>query len=65
MTETELIRATNRVKISTALTILRDILPDEEYMISKEELCEIMSPLRAIEERLFGSYECEEEKVRL
>lgn len=59
MTEIEYIKATNRVKVSMSLTILRDVLPGEDYMVGKEEFREILSRLQAIEERLFASYECD------
>lgn len=55
MTEIEYIKATNRVKVSMALIILRDVLPGEDYMVGKEEFREILSRLQAIEERLFAS----------
>lgn len=58
--EIEYIRATNRVKVSMALAILRDVLPGEDYIVGKEEFREIHSRLQAIEDRLFNSYECEE-----
>jgi|GEM_PF-2269041 len=58
MTETEYLRATNRVKVSMALVILRDVLPD--YGITNDELTEITSRLRRAEEKLFASYELQE-----
>lgn len=58
--ESEYIIATNRVKISMALTILRDVLPDSEYGITPEELSEVKALLRRHEEKLFSLYETEQ-----
>ena len=60
MTETEYIRATNRVKVSMALTILRDILIGEDYGITDAELTEITKRLSQAQDKLFTSYKCEE-----
>lgn len=57
MTEQDYLKATNRVKVSAALVILRDVLPGEIYGISAQELCEITSRLKRAEEQLFSSYE--------
>lgn len=61
MKENEYIKATNRVKISAALTILRDVLPGAEYGISTYEITEIKIRVRAAEDKLFSSYELQEE----
>jgi len=53
MTETEYIRATNRVKVSMALTILRDILVGEGYGITDAELTEITKRLSRAQDKLF------------
>lgn len=58
MTEREYIAATNRVKISMSLTLLRDVLPGEHYGISQEQLAEIVSKLGVAETDLFQSYDC-------
>jgi hypothetical protein len=62
MKESEYIKATNRVKISLALTILRDVLPseDDEYGITDNELAAIRRPLAQAEEKLFSLIETEE-----
>lgn len=60
MTEIEYIRATNRVKISMALTILRDVLPGDDYAITDVELIEITKRLSRAQDKLFASYKCEE-----
>lgn len=60
MKETEYIKATNRVKVSMALTILRDVLPGKDYGISAEDLTEIAKRLRKAEEELFSSFEITE-----
>lgn len=59
MTEIEYLRATNRAKVSIALTIMRDVLPGagDEYGISGEEKSEIMRLLSLAESKLFASYE--------
>lgn len=60
MKESEYIIATNRVKVSAALTIVRDVLPGEDYGISQKDLSEIYIRLSDAEERLFKSYSCDE-----
>jgi len=57
MKERDYIKATNRVKVSAALTILRDVLAGDEYGITTNELSQITSKLRRAEEKLFTSYE--------
>jgi len=61
MTEIEYIIATNRVKVSTALSIMRDVLAGEEYGISKKDCREITSRLSAAQDRLFASVEIDTE----
>ena len=58
MKEVEYIRGTNRAKVSMAIAILRDILPGEDYIVGEEELREVVSRLKTMEERLFGSFKC-------
>ena len=57
MTEIQYIKTTNRVKVSMALAILRDVLPGDDYGITAKELSEITSRLRRAEEKLFSSYD--------
>lgn len=60
MTEIEYIRATNRVKVSMARTILRDVLPGDEYGITEKEWGEIMLRLSKSEAKLFKSFKLTE-----
>lgn len=56
MTETEYVIATNRVKISAALTLLRDVLPTcdvDDLGINDKELKDLTIELRKIEKRMF------------
>ena len=57
MTETEYVRVTNRVKISIALEIIRDVLGSietEDFGITDEDLATVRKILRSAEVRLFG-----------
>jgi len=56
MTEAEYLRATNRAKVSMAMSILREVLPGDDYGITENELCEITKRLREAEDKLFASY---------
>ena len=58
MTEREYIRATNRVKVTNALQIMRDVMPGDEYGISEVQKSEITRRLADAENRLFYSYTC-------
>lgn len=60
MTENEYIRATNRVKVSAAIVLLRDVLPGYVYGITEEDFVEIIKRLVDAEKKLFASYEVEE-----
>lgn len=60
MTEKQYIIATNRVKVSLALQILRDVFPGDEYGITATELSHIRRSLSLIETRLFGATKIEE-----
>ena len=60
MEEAEYIKATNRVKVSMALTIMRDVLPGEDWGITPDELSEITRRLRSSEEKLFSLIEITE-----
>lgn len=53
MTETEYLRVTNRVKVSLALAILRDVQPGPQNGIRVDELQEITARLGDAEEKLF------------
>lgn len=57
MTESEYLRVTNRVKVSAALVILRDVLPGEGYGISIQQLSDITVLLGQAEIQLFSSIE--------
>ena len=56
MTENEYIKATNRAKVSAALSILRNVLGGADYGISEQDIDELTSILRHREEVLFSSY---------
>lgn len=57
--EDDYIRSTNRVKVSLALTILRDVLPGNDYGITDDEELEIIGLLSKAQDKLFASYEIE------
>lgn len=64
MKESQYIIATNRVKVSAALTILRDVLggtPEDvkTYGISDDEVKSICKKLIIIEDRLFSMLDIE------
>lgn len=61
MKESEYIKATNRVKITAAIDILRSVLPGEKYGILRKDLAVITSRLIKEESKLFESYSCEED----
>lgn len=61
MTEAEYIKATNRAKVSMALTIMRDVLPGEDYGVSEVEATGVKVRLKALEERLLGCVDIEGE----
>ncbi len=61
MKETEYIRATNRVKITNALTIFRDVLFGSDYGIEEKEYYEILKKLMTAQDKLFTCYKCEED----
>lgn len=61
MTETEYLKATNWTKVKIMQTILRDILPGNNYGISKQELLYIKIKLAKVEINLAKSFELEEE----
>lgn len=56
MDEKTYLKATNRVKISAALNIIRDVLPGEDFGISDAERSKIISGLQTLEENLFASF---------
>ena len=56
MTETEYVRVTNRLKISIALEIIRDVLgtiETDDFGITDEDLAIVRKILRSAEVRLF------------
>ena len=61
MTEEDYIKATNRVKISAALVIVRDVLAGDDCGISETEHEAIVKLLREAEVKLFKSFEVEEQ----
>ena len=62
MTETEYIRATNRVKVSLALDIMREVVEDDDYGITAQEKVEITRRLAKAQDKLFASYKLEPEE---
>lgn len=62
MTESEYLRATNRVKVSMALTILRDVLPGDGFGLTSAELSKIKVQLCDLEIQLFSSYDISEDE---
>ena len=58
MKESEYIRATNRVKVSAALVIMRDVLShnDLNFGVTCKEQSEIIIRMRNLEEKLFSSF---------
>ena len=60
MTEQEYINATNRVKVSAALVILRDVLIIKDTPVACKEFSDIRRHLREIEEKLYDSIKLEE-----
>lgn len=60
MTETEYITATNRLKITLAIAILRDVLPGFDGVTTKENMPPIMRQLIEMEGALFGKIKIQE-----
>jgi len=60
MNEQQYINATNRVKVSAALTILRDVLVSGECGIDKKEFGKLRANLARIELNLFSIVEITE-----
>lgn len=60
MTETEYITATNRVKITAAIGLLRDVLPGFDGVTTKENVPSILGALIDMEHALFGKVKIEE-----
>lgn len=54
MTETEYIAITNRVKVSAAIYIIKDILPDYDGITTCGERTEILRILWEWEDKLFA-----------
>ncbi len=60
MNEKDYLCATNRVKVSAALTLMRDVLPGDDWGISIAEHEVICGVLRRAEEKLFASFKLDE-----
>jgi len=60
MKEKDYIKATNRAKISTAMSILRDVLTGHEYGVDPSDFARVKVRLSIIEERLFSLCDIEE-----
>ncbi len=60
LNEIDYIKATNRVKVSTMLSILRDVLPGKDYGITESESQAIGQLLSDAEARLFKSFKLTE-----
>ena len=60
MTEKEYIQLSNRIKLTTALGILRDILPGEDCGIRIDDINKATAILRKAEEKLFSMVEASE-----
>lgn len=54
MTEDEYVIATNRVRITLAIGLLRDTLPGENFGVDDTDRSDIMVKLCAMEEKLFS-----------
>lgn len=59
MTEQDYIKATNRVKVSAALHLIRDVLPGDDFGMSESEHKVIIVLLRDAETKLFSSLHLE------
>ena len=59
MTEADYLCATNRVKVSAATALIRDVLPGDDWGISDSEHAAILRLLYEAEERLFASVNIE------
>ncbi len=62
MTEKQYILVSNRVRINTAITALREVISDEEYGITDEVLNGLIRTLREREARLFSMIMLEKDK---
>jgi hypothetical protein len=62
MNEDQYIKATNRAKVTMALTIMRDILPssDDKWGVTDQELSEATEMLRKMEVKLFASVQIDD-----
>jgi len=65
MTENEYIIATNRVNITSAIRILKDVLAGDEWGVPKEEFNAQIQKLYEIEESLFSKTEIETEDQQI
>jgi len=62
MTEQEYINATNRVKVSAALTLLRDVLVMKDSVLYTSEFAEVKSELVRIEQALWSTFSLKEQE---
>jgi hypothetical protein len=62
MTESDYLCATNRVKVSAAAVLIRDVLPGDDWGIGDAEHGEILRLLYEAEEKLFASVNIEPEQ---
>lgn len=62
MTEAEYCKVANRVSISGALALLREVTPGEGFGLSKTELIEITKRLAVLQQRLFDDCNIEEKE---
>jgi hypothetical protein len=61
MTESQYLCATNRVKVTAAAQLIRDVLPGDDWGIGESEHGEILRLLLEAEEKLFASVKIEGE----
>ncbi len=54
MIEKDYIIATNRVKVTFAISLMRDVLAGDEWGISEKQKARIMRPMCDAESRLFA-----------
>ncbi len=65
MKESEYIIATNRAKISLALSALTGVLAGDGYGVSRDEIKDIIKGLYSIESRLFDLIDTEDDNPLL
>jgi hypothetical protein len=60
MNEKDYLKATNRAKVSMALSIIKDVCPGDGYGITPAQLSEVKIKLKDLEVQLFSSYDIKE-----